>query len=142
MAKKEQYGKLAEQYYVESNMPISGIAKRLNITEKTLHEWKRADEWDKKRCNFLHSRYSCYSSLYELVGLMAKDAIEQYKTEGTLPEAKQLYFLKDMVDKLPKMKSFENNLAEEEIAKTTETKNNDFSNNAEIVRKIFNAMTE
>lgn len=142
MAKKELYGKLAEQYYVENNMPISGIAKKLSITEKTLHEWKREGEWDKKRSTFLHSCYSCYSSLYELVTLMANDAINQYKTEGTLPEAKQLYFLKDMVVKLPKMKSFENNLVEEEIAKNTEDKKSDFNNNAEIVKKIFNAMTE
>ena len=142
MSKKEQFEHLAQQYYVESNMPISGIAKRLSLTEKTLHSWKKAGEWDKKRAAFLHSRYSCYASLYELVGLITKDAIQQYKTEGTLPEAKQLYFLKDMVEKLPKMKTFENNLASEEIANGKDDKIKDFTDNSMIIKKIFDAMTQ
>lgn len=141
MAKKEQYGMLAEQYYVEHNMPISGIAKRLNINEKTLHSWKREGKWDEKRAKFLHSKYSCHSALYELVNLLVKNAIEKYKTEGVLPEAKELYFIKDMAEKLPKMKSFENNLAEEQIQETAEVKENSFEKE-DIVRKIFEAMTD
>lgn len=141
MAKKEQYGMLAEQYYVENNMPISGIAKRLNINEKTLHNWKREGEWDKKRTAFLHSKYSCYSALYELVNLLVKNAIDKYKTEGTLPEAKELYFIKDMAEKLPKMKNFENNLAEEQIQEAAEAKENTFTQE-DIVKKIFEAMTD
>lgn len=140
MAKKEQFGRLAEQYYVESNMPISGIAKRLNINEKTLHSWKKEGEWDKKRAAFLHSQYSCYSSLYELVHLLVKNAINTYKTEGILPEAKELYFIKDMAEKLPKMKAFENNLAEEQITQTTEEKKSEVDI-SEIAGKIFEAMT-
>lgn len=141
MAKKEQYGMLAEQYYVESNMPISGIAKRLQINEKTLHNWKKEGEWDKKRAAFLHSKYSCHAALYELVRLLAENAINQYKNEGTLPEAKELYFIKDMAEKLPKMKNFENNLAEEQIQQMTEEQKPEF-NQADIVKKIFDAMTD
>lgn len=140
MSKKEQYGMLAGQYYIESNMPISGIAKRLNINEKTLHNWKKEGEWDKKRAAFLHSKYSCHSALYELVNLLVKNAIEKYRTEGTLPEAKELYFIKDMADKLPKMKNFENNLAEEQIQESTEEKTASVDT-ADIVKKIFDAMT-
>lgn len=141
MAKKEQYGLLAEQYYVESNMPISGIAKRLGVNEKTLHNWKREGSWDEKRNKYLHSKYSCYSALYELVNLLAQDAIGKYKTEGILPEAKNLYFIKDMAEKLPKMKDFENNLAEEQIQQNIEDKKTDL-NKEDIVKKIFQAMTE
>lgn len=140
MSKKEQYGKLAEQYYVENSMPISGIAKRLPINEKTLHNWKKAGKWDDKRTQFLHSQYSCYSSLYELVNLLVKNAIETYQTEGKLPEAKELYFIKDMAEKLPKLKAFENNLADEQIQQVTEEKVTSFDT-AEIVKKVFEAMT-
>lgn len=140
MGKKEQYGMLAQQYYVENNMPVSGIAKRLPVNEKTLHNWKRDGEWEEKRAAFLRSKYSCHSALYELVNLLVTNAIEKYKTEGTLPEAKELYFIKDMAEKLPKMKAFENNLAEEQIQEAAEVKETSFDN-AEIVKKIFDAMT-
>lgn len=141
MAKKEQYFHLAEQYYVESNMPISGIAKRLNVTEKTLHGWKKEGEWDNKRASFLRAQYSCNSALYELVGLLAKNMLESFKTQGTMPTSKEVYALTAMIDKLPGMKSFETGLADEAIAQTTEQKEKTFDN-ADIVKRIFDAMTQ
>lgn len=140
MGKKEQYGMLAQQYYVESNMPICGIAKRLKINEKTLRNWKKEEKWEEKRANFLRSKFSCHSALYELLNLLVKNAIDTYKTEGSLPEAKELYFIKDMADKLSKMKDFENTLAEEQINKLSETQEKTFDS-SDIIKKIFDAMT-
>lgn len=140
MAKKERFFHLAEQYYVENNMPIAGIAKRLNITEKTLHGWKKEGEWDNKRASFLRAQYSCNSALYELVGLLAKNMLGTFKTQGTMPSSKEVYALTALIDKLPGMKNFETGLADEAIAQTTEPKAKTFDNE-EIVKKIFDAMT-
>lgn len=140
MAKKEQFFHLAEQYYIESNMPIAGIAKKLNLTEKTLHAWKKEGDWENKRNAFLKSQFSCYSSLYNLVGLLAEKALTNFKETGTMPTSKEVYALTAMIDKLPSMKNFENGLANEAIAETSEPKAKTFDN-ADIVKKIFDAMT-
>lgn len=115
MTKKDTYEPIARQYYVESQMPVSGIAKRLHITEKTIHSWKKAGNWDQQRANFLRSQFSCYGSLYELVKLLSEDVSNRFQAEGELPDPKTLKFLTDMVDKLPKLKDFESNLANEQI---------------------------
>ena len=41
MAKFDDYGILAEKYYVEEQLPVSRIAEKLGLTDKTLHEWKK-----------------------------------------------------------------------------------------------------
>lgn len=115
MSKKETYEPLARQYYVESQMPVSGIAKRLNITEKTIHSWKKAGNWEQQRANFLRSQFSCYGSLYELVKLLSEDVKNKFVSEGELSDPKTLKFLTDMVDRLQKLKDFESTLATEQI---------------------------
>lgn len=120
MAKKAQYEAIAKQYYVEMQMSIATIAKRLNITEKTLRDWKNEGEWEKERINFLNAQYKCYGSLYQLVYTLSNHALEEYKTTGSLPEAKNLSFIAKMADKLPKMKQFENTLLDDAIKQVTE----------------------
>ena len=120
MGKKETYEPLARQYYVEAQVPISGIAKRLNITEKTLHSWKKEGDWDGQRAKFLHAQFSCYGSLYELVKLLSEDAKNRFLTDGELPDAKTVNFLRDMVKQLPTLKNFENGLALEKIEEVKE----------------------
>lgn len=120
MGKRETYEPLARQYYVEAQVPISGIAKRLNITEKTLHSWKKEGNWDGQRAKFLHAQFSCYGSLYELVRLLAEDAKDKFVTTGELPDSKTVNFLRDTIKQLPNLKTFENTLALEKIEEVKE----------------------
>lgn len=120
MAKKEQYEAIAKQYYVEMQMSVAKIAKRLDISEKTLHGWKKDGKWEEERINFLNAQYKCYGSLYQLVYTLSNHALETYKTTGELPEAKNLSFIAKMADKLPKMKQFENTLLDDAIKQVTE----------------------
>ena len=107
MGKKEQYFCLAEKMYVEEQKPISAIAKSLNITNKTLGDWKRTGNWDEKRKKFLGSQYACYSGLYELLNKVTAKAIEDFHETGEIPEQSTMNFISKMIDKLPKLKNFE-----------------------------------
>ena len=122
MQKFEQYGALAEKYYVEKQYELSQIAKELNISSATLKSWKNKGDWDSKRQTFLSSQYTCYSALQELLMYISKDALSKIKV-GEVPEAASLNFIAKMAEKLPKMKELE----------TTPIKQNNTSDIAKLI---------
>ncbi len=143
MAKKAIYEITASQYYIELQMSIAQIARRLNVSEKTLHEWKKQGEWDKKRNCFLKSQYSCNQSLYELLNLITKKALDDYKTQGIVPDQKTLYFIMNMSDKLSKLKQFESQTAQEKIEELNEhekTSKEDSKNTDDMLKKFFDCV--
>lgn len=120
MGKFEDYGILAEQYFVEEQLPISAIAKKLHLTDKTLHEWKKNGNWENKRKDYLTSQCSCNKALYELVRLLTDKAVTDIRQNGTYPDSAALNFIGKMADKLPKIKNFEENEVNELITKLSE----------------------
>lgn len=104
MNKFEEYGILAEKYYVEEQYSLSQISEKLKINTKTLSEWKKQENWEEKRKTFLSSQYSCYSALQELLMYLSKDALTKIKS-GEVPESASLNFIAKMSEKLPKIKS-------------------------------------
>lgn len=122
MGKFEDFGILAEKYYVEDQLPISTIARKLNLTDKTLHDWKKKGNWEDKKRDYLASQCSCNKNLYELVRLLTDKAVSDIRTDGVYPDAAALNFISKMADKLPKIKTFEENVVNELMnANTSET---------------------
>lgn len=120
MGKFEDYGILAEKYYVEDQLSISAIGKKLNLTDKTLHDWKKKGNWEDKRRDYLTSQCSCNKNLYELVRLLTDKAVNEIRTTGTYPDPAALNFISKMADKLPKIKTFEENVVNELMNKSPE----------------------
>ena len=117
MGKIEEYGILAEKYYVEEQQTLLQISKRLNISDKTLYRWKRDNNWEQKRQKFLSSQYNCYSSLQELLLYLSKDALEKIKA-GEIPEAASLNFIAKMSEKMPKIKALHETKSQKESCDT------------------------
>lgn len=135
MGKFEDYGLLAEKYYVEEQLPISTIAKKLNLTDKTLHNWKNQNNWDDKRKDFLQSQFTCSAALQELVIHLVKDANAKIKT-GELPEAATLNFIGKMAEKLPKLKAFDDMVINEKMSSSdNETTSDQSQKIAELIDK-------
>lgn len=134
MGKFEDYGLLAEKYYVEEQLPISTIAKKLNLTDKTLHDWKNKNNWDDKRKDFLQSQFTCSAALQELVIHLVKDANAKIKM-GELPEAATLNFIGKMAEKLPKLKAYDDMVINE---KMTSSENKTVSDQATTVAELIN----
>lgn len=143
MAKSPEILIIATQYYVECQMSVAQIAKRLNVSEKTLHTWKKENDWQGKRNRFLKSMYSTNQSLYELLHLVSQKAIDDYKTDGTMPDQKTLYFIMGMTDRLPKLKMYEKQEIQEKVeelnADNKEKENK--INTDDMLQKFFNAIT-
>lgn len=144
MAIKESHKILAGQYFIEYQMSVAEIARRLNISEKTLHNWKKEGNWDSKRTQFLKSQYSTNQTLYELVHLIATKAVEDFKTDGTVPDQKTLYFISAMSDKLLKLKAYEQSQAAEKIEEINknQAENKPEINKEDVLDKVFKALTE
>lgn len=144
MTKKATYEVLAAQYFVERQMSVAGIAKKLNISEKTIHTWKKDGNWEEKRTKFLKAQYSTNQTLYELLGLMATKAVDDYKAEGIIPDQKTLYFIMNMSDKLYKLKKFEEESVLEKIEEvntsTSEQTEDKKAVSDEILQKVFTAL--
>ena len=117
----DEYGILAEKYYVEEQLTLKQISEKLNISVKTLWQWKKNEKWEDKRRNFLSSQYSCFSALQELLMYLSKDALTKIKS-GEVPESASLNFIAKMAEKLPKLKSiqeeFLNTKPEEDFSDT------------------------
>lgn len=113
MGKKHTYYAIAERMYVEEKIPVSGIAKRLETTEKTLHEWKNEGDWKRKRLQFLKIQNSCNVELHKLIMNLTQKVNEDI-ANGITPEAGTLYTIKSLASTLPKIKSYEDTVIQEE----------------------------
>ena len=120
MKKFDEYGILAEKYFVEEQLTLTEISERLNITSKTLVEWKKQGNWEEKRKTFLSSQYSCYSALQELLMYLSKDALTKIKS-GEVPESASLNFIAKMAEKLPKLKSINEEKSKTSLNTDTQT---------------------
>lgn len=120
MKKFDEYGILAEKYFVEEQLTLTEISERLNITSKTLVEWKKQGNWEEKRKTFLSSQYSCYSALQELLMYLSKDALTKIKS-GEVPESASLNFIAKMAEKLPKLKSINEEKSKTSVNTDTQT---------------------
>ncbi len=137
---------LASQYYIENQMSVALIAKKLTISEKTLFNWKKEGNWEDKRTRYLKTQYSTNQTLYELLHLVANKAVDDFKTEGTMPDQKTLYFIMNMAGKLKELKSFENQTAEEKALELKELNNEkqepDKTSQNDLLQKVLKALTE
>ena len=141
----ESINLLASQYYIENQMSVAQIAKRLTISEKTLFNWKKEDNWEEKRTRYLKTQYSTNQTLYELLHLVANKAVEDFKIDGTMPDQKTLYFIMNMAGKLKELKAFEAQTAQEKADElnTLNGEKEEHKNNADdVLAKIFEAMSK
>ncbi|MBR1754026.1 DUF1804 family protein [bacterium] len=120
MTKFDDYGLLAEKYYVEEQLSVSEISEKLNISTKTLTEWKKGENWEEKRKTYLSSQYSCYSALQELLMYLSKDALMKIKS-GEVPESASLNFIAKMAEKLPKLKAINEEKNKQQTNTDTQT---------------------
>jgi uncharacterized protein YjcR len=119
MAKKQAYFAQAEKLFVENGIPMSGISKTLDISEKTLREWKKEGDWDRKRLQFLKNQNSCNTELYELLRKLTQKVNEDIDN-GAMPEAGILYTIKALAGSLPKIKVYEDQNIQEQLEQKEE----------------------
>ena len=63
--KKQTLAQDAFKLYAEKFMSLNEIAKKLKVNEKTLRRWKKADNWETKRAEYLRTKTTLHSDLYD-----------------------------------------------------------------------------
>lgn len=137
MAKKQAYYAEAEKLYIENAIPLSGIAKQLEITEKTLREWKTEGNWEEKRKNFIKTKNSCNVELHKMIANLAGQVNQNLK-EGMPVDPQMLYGINQLAATMLKLKAYEDNVVKEEAAKiNTEEKS---TSNEELLNQVHDIL--
>lgn len=121
MAKKQLYFAEAERLFVTEGCSLEEIAVQLNISTRTLQEWKSEGEWDRKRSVFLTNTHDSYSETISLLRKLLKRAHERLD-EGKEVDATTLNFIREFMPSRTKIKSPEEVAAEEK--QSTPAQNN------------------
>lgn len=120
MAKKQAYYGDAEKMFVENGATLAGISKKLEVTEKTLREWKKEGEWDRKRSQFLKIKNSCNVELHKMIGNLAQQVNDQIQG-GEKPDPQMLYGINQLAATMLKLKTYEDSMIQEETSKEEKT---------------------
>ena len=54
--KKQTLAQDAFKLYAENFMTLEDIAKQLHLNERTLRRWKKSDDWETKRAEYLRTK--------------------------------------------------------------------------------------
>ena len=75
--KKHALAQDAFKLYAEKFMTLEEIAKRLNVNERTLRRWKKAENWELKKTEYLREKTTLHSELYNfarnMINFIQKD---------------------------------------------------------------------
>ena len=83
--KKLALAQNALELYAEKFMPLEDIARQLHLNERTLRRWKKSDDWETKRAEYLRTKTTLHSDLYDftrsLINSIEKDMVNNGKVE-------------------------------------------------------------
>lgn len=83
--KKQTLAEDAFKLYAEKFMSLEDIAKQLHLNERTLRRWKKSDNWENKKAEYLREKTALHSDLYDftrsLINSIEKDMENNGKVE-------------------------------------------------------------
>jgi len=106
LSKKERYFDEAEILYVQGQHTVNEIASKLVLAEKTVRVWKAQGEWDEKRKEFLKSKSSVHSDLYEVIKSVISSVKDDLAAKQKI-EASRMYFVTKALPLIIKIKDYE-----------------------------------
>lgn len=81
---------IAELMFVEQSHSITDVVRHFggNVSEKTLHKWKKAGQWEEKRAAFIQSKTEEYKEdlklndkLYRITNFLADSIVRDIETK-------------------------------------------------------------
>lgn len=112
MGKKEIFYTEAERLYVIEQLSLNEISSRLNVSIRTMYQWKNEGDWDNKRSQYLKSRQSFHEELYEFAReLMAR--VKEDLASNRDVSANRIYGLVKLLPLILKVKKYEDSVTPE-----------------------------
>lgn len=130
--KKQLLAESAAKLYIEKFMTLENIARELNVNERTLRRWKKADNWDEKRSEYLKNNTTFHEDLYNFGRGLLK-SIQTDMDNGKKVEPARMYAVTKIMTMLKNVKTYEDKVTSEKHMPET-TKPKEIS--PEVIREI------
>lgn len=130
--KKQTLAQDALTLYAEKFMTLDNIAKQLNVSERTLRRWKKADNWDDKKYRFIKNQTLFHEDLFKFGQTLLK-SIKNDLALGEKIEPARMYTAFKIFNLLKVVKTYEEEISKEKH-KMLETKPKGLT--PEIIREI------
>ena len=98
--------------YAEKFMTLGDIARQLHLNERTLRRWKKSDNWETKRAEYLRTKTTLHSDLYDFTRSLINSIEKDMENNGKVEPARY-YAVTKMLKLIGPVKSYEDELISE-----------------------------
>ena len=127
--KKQYLFNEAERQYIYKFLTVEELADRLNLSPRTIMNWKSEGGWDKKRKEFLKSKQTFHEDLYVFCRKLMNDIMADMEN-GERIDPGRMYAFCRIIPMFTKVKSYE------DIVNKPEVKEKQKGLSAELIAQI------
>lgn len=110
--KKQTLAQDAFKLYAEKFMSLEDIARQLHLNERTLRRWKKSDNWETKRAEYLRTKTTLHSDLYGFTRSLINSIEKDMENNGKVEPARY-YAVTKMLKLIGPVKSYEDEVISE-----------------------------
>lgn len=96
----------AKELYTIHHMSLADISRAIDVSTRTLQNWKSDDHWDEARAAICGSEANLHSNLFELAEVMARK-IKQDEIDGVKVSPERYTALKRVIDSADHSRKYE-----------------------------------
>ena len=112
--KKHLLAQDAFKLYAEKFVTLKDIAKQLHLNEKTLRRWKKADNWEIKKLEYLREKTTLHADMYNFARSLI-NSIEKDMDNNQKVEPARFYIGSKMLKMMNVAKSYEDEMEKENL---------------------------
>lgn len=98
--------------YAEKFISLEDIANQLHLNERTLRRWKKSDDWETKRTEYLRAKTTLHSDLYDFTRSLINSIEKDMDNNGKV-EPVRYYAVTKMLKLIGSVKSYEDEVIRE-----------------------------
>ena len=110
--KKQTLAQDAFKLYSEKFMSLEDIAMQLHLNERTLRRWKKSDNWETRKFEYLRTKSALHSDLYDF-GRSLINSISNDIDNGVKVEPARYYAVTKILKLIGVVKSYEDEVISE-----------------------------
>lgn len=110
--KKQTLAQDAFKLYAEKFMSLEDIARQLHLNERTLRRWKKSDNWETKRAEYLRTKTTLHLDLYNFTRSLINSIEKDMENNGKVEPARY-YTVTKMLKLIGPVKSYEDEVINE-----------------------------
>jgi hypothetical protein len=120
LSKKQIYYEEAERLYVTELLSLREIASKLKVSQRVLSYWKKDNNWEEKKREYIESQQSVHGDMYKFAKSLLKNLMEDSE-KGEKIDAPRLHFLSKLVPMMAKLKQYEDTAMKKEVSENRTT---------------------